>query len=515
MLNQIQDTILKKSSRTIPKIYNYFLYLGFLGLCSAVAVLVLDWTIYPQYITTILADAEPHVSGNIHFILRQLHSMDGINFLLIGLGFFAVLGRNNVKERYIFLLLFLLSSVGTLTIFNVMPGGYLIFDDNTYWVLTGHFTVVLTSIILSYTLYNSWRNKDNHKLVSSISIMLVLVQFIPFVLYFIGGSLRLRYDDILGEIVGTLSGALTIIGSYQVVAILGFLTYGLLFKRELGKVKEQSEDTAREEEDLNDVPDDTITVNNEPLVEQKTYRSFMYIGFIGLLATIIIYVFELMIYPEYIYATFTEGFIPALRYNVQLNFMHSMDVFFRLCIGLGFFGLLAKYGKSSGYIFPILLLQPQYILQMPLFDLLVAITQFEEALILELSAFILTVGEGVVLGVLLFISLRSVSNKWKIGLASFTFVVSHVSLDVWSFATRHLAPVYDFTNPDFTQWTVEGSFGNTMFIVIPRVLGAIVCAIIFAALLAYEIRTDVHPSGELQQEKEMIDDTVMEKVISR
>lgn len=249
MSNKIQDAILQKSSLTMPKIYNYFLYIGFFGLCSANAVLVLDWMIFPQYITSILADAVPQVSWNMHFILGQLHSIDMISFISIGLGFFAVLGRNNVKERYLFLLIFLFPAFQAVSFYDALPGGYLIYDATsleTFFV--DHLLAISLAIIVSYLLFNSRFKISESKLVVHASLLLVITEIVPFALYFVTGPLRLHYDEVLHQLVGSLVGPFIIIGLSQITAIIGIIVYGFLFVRELRRKGIQSEESARLEE---------------------------------------------------------------------------------------------------------------------------------------------------------------------------------------------------------------------------------------------------------------------------
>lgn len=200
----------------------------------------------------------------------------------------------------------------------------------------------------------------------------------------------------------------------------------------------------------------------------------------------------------------TEGFIPSLVFNEQLNLIHSMDSIISIGIGLGFFGLFAKYGRKSGYIFLLVFIFPIFSLQQFFVDFMIGVTSLDESLIWYVSATGPAIGKGAILTLLLYLALKPVTEKRIIGVSSLVFVISQVAEVIWYFSTRHLAPIYDFTNPDFTQWTVVGSFENTMFIVIPYILGAIVCAIIFAALFVFEIRKDNRSVDENFREKEVI-----------
>ena len=121
--------------------------------------------------------------------------------------------------------------------------------------------------------------------------------------------------------------------------------------------------------------------------------------------------------------------------------------------------------------------------------------------------------ELVVLALLLYLVLGSIIDKKIIGLTSLTFVISQVAQVVWYFSTRHLAPVFDFTNYNPTFWTVEGTFENAMFIVIPRIWGAIVCAIIFASLFLLEIKKEKESVEEHLHRMDVKENTPKEIVI--
>lgn len=261
--------------------------------------------------------------------------------------------------------------------------------------------------------------------------------------------------------------------------------------------------------------EEMVTVIDGPLVERRTYRFLMYLGLIAMFGSIVVYLLELVIYPQYIHTMLTDGLLPALVFNVQLNSVHSMNSLILLFMGLGFLGVFAKHGRKSGYLFLLVLILPLIIHPQFMVDFIIGVTAIDESLVWSVAIMGPAIGTSVILAFLLYQGLGSISNKRFIGLVSLTFVASQVAYVVWRFVTQHLAPVYDLMHFDVTQWTVTGSIENAMFITMPRIVGAIVCAIIFAAFLIYEIRTDDYTSGELQQEKEMIDDTSMEIVISK
>ena len=259
----------------------------------------------------------------------------------------------------------------------------------------------------------------------------------------------------------------------------------------------------------------TIVILNEPLVERNIYRFLMHLGLIATLGMIVVYLLELLIYPQYIYTMLAEGLIPALVYNNQLNLVHSMDFIMTISIGLGFFGAFAKYGKRSGYIFLLLYIFPIISLQQSIGYFLIGITTIDESLIWNITEMGLEIGKSVILALLLYHNLWSVSKKQAVGSISLTLVASQLVRFVWRFSTQHLAPVYDFSSYDITQWTVVGSFDNTMFIVIPQILGAIICAIIFAAFFVYENRKEQQSVNEGLRNKEVIGSTPTEFIISR
>jgi len=252
-----------------------------------------------------------------------------------------------------------------------------------------------------------------------------------------------------------------------------------------------------------------IAVLDEPLVERRIYRFLMYLGLIALLGTIMIYLIELVIYPPFIQVMLTEGMLPSLSYNSQLNLIHSFDSLILISIGLGFFGIFAKYGKKSGYVFLLLFVFPIFSLQPSIAGFVIGITGIDNFLIWYLSAWGPAIGQSLVLAILLYHSLEPVIGRRITGLVSLTLATSQISQVVWYFSTRHLAPVYDFVN-----WTVEGSIANTLLVCIPIIIGAITCVIIFVAFFVITIRKEWKSIDTIHQTKEVMDNIPKEIVIS-
>jgi hypothetical protein len=261
--------------------------------------------------------------------------------------------------------------------------------------------------------------------------------------------------------------------------------------------------------------DNIITVLDEPLVEKNIYRFFMYVGFIALLGALVIYLMELVIYPQYWHVMLTEGLYQSLVFNEQLNLIHSLDTIITVSVGLGFFGIFAKYGRKSGYIFLLLFIFPIFSFQQIIFDFFAGVTTIDASVIAYMSGMGPAIGKSVILAFLLFHALWLVADKRVLGISISTLVASQIAQVVWHYSTLHLAPIYDFSHFDFTQWTVTGTLENAMTIGIPRILGAIVFAIVFATFMVFEIRNDKESVEERFEETEVIESTSKGIVISR
>lgn len=252
-----------------------------------------------------------------------------------------------------------------------------------------------------------------------------------------------------------------------------------------------------------------IGVLDEPLVERNIYRLLMYLGLIALLGALMIYLIELVIYPQFIQVMLTEGMLPSLIYNSLLNLIHSLDSLIIISIGLGFFGIFAKYGKKSGYIFLLLFVFPIFSLQPFIGDFVIRITGIDNFLIWYVSAWGPAIGKSLILAVLLYHSLEPVIGRRTIGFVSLTLATSQISQVVWYFSTRNIAPVYDFVN-----WTVEGSIANTLLVCIPIIIGAITCVIIYVTFFVIAIRKEWKSVDVIHQTKEVIENIPKEIVIS-
>jgi hypothetical protein len=233
MFNKIQDSLFEKLNLSLEKLQRYFLLLGLVGLCSALVVLALDWVLYPQYIEGVLTETAPHLQFQRLIQLHNVHFVEPINAILIGIGFFSLLGRNDVKAKYVFLLMFILPLFGMASYYTYMPGGYLLFETQLGMLLSDQVTLIFVSIICAYILFGSRLIIFETKLVSIASLVMVLGRVIPVLVHVLGGHLLLYYDYALSETIGTINGSLIIIGLHQAIAIVAIFCYGLLFFREL------------------------------------------------------------------------------------------------------------------------------------------------------------------------------------------------------------------------------------------------------------------------------------------
>lgn len=232
MFDKIHDTLFEKFNLTNSKLERYFLILGLVGLCTTTAVLILDWVLYPNYILALLAGEWSYSIRSELNSLGLLHLFDAANLALIGLGFFALLSKYGMKEKYLFLILYLFPAYDPFSFILFPYGGYLVFDLQ-YYEMVDYLRVVFTTIIASYILFNSRFKIPNTKVVIYASLMLAFTKIGPLAQYFISSSLRLHYDEVLHQVVGTLGGPLTIIGLSQIPAILCIIFCSVLFIREL------------------------------------------------------------------------------------------------------------------------------------------------------------------------------------------------------------------------------------------------------------------------------------------
>jgi len=247
MFNKIHDTLFEKFNLTNAKLERYFLLLGLGGLCTSLAVLVLDLVLYPNYILALLDGEWSYIIISESNVLQLLHFLDAVNLVLIGLGFFSLFSKYEVKEKYVFLFLYLFPAFDPFAMILFPYGGYMIFDLQ-YYEIIDYFRVVFTTIIASYILFNSRDRIPNTRIVTYASLMLALTKIAPFSLYFITSPLRLHYDEALHHVVGTLVGPLSIIGLSQIPAILSIIFCGILFIRELRTKGNLSEPRLESEE---------------------------------------------------------------------------------------------------------------------------------------------------------------------------------------------------------------------------------------------------------------------------
>lgn len=241
MLNKLQDWFVEKSNHSISYIQKYSLFLGLGGLCSILVKLIIDWILYPKFLIAVLADAEPHIRFGILFQIESFHILDIIGTILIGLGFFAVLNGNEIKEKFLFLFLYFFPLFDIYASDVFLSGGYPIFDVASILYLIDYLRIIITTIILSYFLFNARSKFKATKLVAFVSFMLVMIKAVPFILYFLSEPLRLHYDEALHLTVGSLAGPLIIIGVCQITIIIGIISFGILFFRELRKDRPQSD----------------------------------------------------------------------------------------------------------------------------------------------------------------------------------------------------------------------------------------------------------------------------------
>jgi len=240
MSDKIHDTLFEKFNLTNSKLERYFLLLGLVGLCTTSVVLLLDWVIYPNYILALLAGEWSYSIRSELNSLGLLHLFDAVNLVLIGLGFFSLFSKYEMKEKYLFLILYLFPVYDPFFFTPFPYGGYLVFDLQ-YYEMVDYLRVVFTTIIASYILFNSRYKIPNTKVVIYASLMLALTKIVPLAQYFISSPLRLHYDEVLHQVVGTLVGPLSIIGLSQIPAILCIIFGSVLFIRELKTVGNQSE----------------------------------------------------------------------------------------------------------------------------------------------------------------------------------------------------------------------------------------------------------------------------------
>ncbi len=232
MYNKIHDTLFEKFNLTNSKVERYFLLAGLGGLCTALVVLVVDWLLYPNYILALLAGEWPYIIISESNALQILHFLDTVNLVLIALGFFSLFSKYGVKEKYMFLFLYLFPAFDPFAVILFPYGGYLIFDLQFYEIVD-YLRVAFTTIIASYILFNSRCKVPNARVVIYASLMLAFTKIVPLAQYLISSPLRLHYDEGLHQVVGTLVGPLAIIGLSQIPAILCIIFCFVLFIREL------------------------------------------------------------------------------------------------------------------------------------------------------------------------------------------------------------------------------------------------------------------------------------------
>lgn len=225
-----------------------------------------------------------------------------------------------------------------------------------------------------------------------------------------------------------------------------------------------------------------------PTTDRRTYRFFIYMGFVGIIASIVITGFQLMLLPQYVESLIAEDAQGVLSIGALFNQTYTWNFEISLSIALGFFGYLSKNGSKLGIVFVLLSIEP----------VLLIIYQIIESSYLSFlhetpnSPFSITLITLIITKLILaFILLKThqtTSNKFLLAIVAILFIISPIFTNLWNYLTMGFQTSVVIMLELYYEYTIS-YFPNILFY-LPIFIFPILIAFVAALLFISELRND-------------------------